>query len=408
MLSVRRIDKGNHTAKCEQVKPPPVKSRDFAEVGPSLQSPFGLITMPGNDLFQVVDRRRILMKSPARNLIVVVISLLMPLGCGGDATPVGPSSSGPAKAVKFVGFDMSVPLIQGLREGQIQGLVLQNPYRMGWIGVGSLVKHLEGESVEPNVPTGETLMTLDNFVTPEIQDLLNAPKTEHSKDSNLSGGERKKWRLMVIPKGTMHDHWKAVHAGASDAAAKLGNVEIIWQGPTREDERADQIKLVQNAIATKVDGIVIAPLDSRALVAPIEQAAAAGIPSVIIDSDLNSTKKVAYVATDNYHGGVLGARRLGELLGGNGKIILLRYAVGSQSTEERERGFVDTITKEYPNIVFIEKDQYAGATADSAQRVAQTLTVKYRGQVDGIFCPNESSTLGMLRALKDAGMLATP
>ena len=336
---------------------------------------------------------------------VILVGFLGGCGPAGGPNPA-PGAPGAGKAVKFVGFDMSPPLIQALREGKIQGLVLQNPYRMGWLGVETLVKHLAGETVAPNQSTGEIMLTLENIETSEVMDLLNAPKLEHGKDANIAGGERKKYRLMVIPKGTTHEHWKAVHAGAGAAAAKLGNVEIIWQGPTKEDDRTDQIKLVQNAIATKVDGIVIAPLDSKALVAPLEQAVDAGIPVVIIDSDLDSTKKASYVATDNYNGGVLAARRLGQLLEGKGKIILLRYAVGSQSTEERERGFTETIAKEFPDIVFLDKDQYAGATSDLAQRVAQTLTTKYRGQVDGIFCPNESSTLGMLRALKDAGMLA--
>jgi ribose transport system substrate-binding protein len=308
--------------------------------------------------------------------------------------------------VQFVGFDCSPPLVQALREGRIQGLVLQNPFRMGYLGVETLAKHLNGETVEPVISTGETLVTLENIDTPEVQALLNVAKVEHTQDANLSGPKRKTWRVMIIPKGTTHEHWKAVHAGASAAAAKLGHIEIIWQGPVKEDDRTEQIKLVQSAVASRVDGLVIAPLDAEALVAPIERAMNGGIPVVIIDSGLNSKKPISYVATDNYNGGVLAARRLGERLGGRGNIILLRYSVGSKSTEEREQGFLDTIAKEFPNLVFLDKDQYAGATSDQAQRVAQTLTTKYRGQVEGIFCPNESSTLGMLRALKDAGMLA--
>ncbi len=153
---------------------------------------------------------------------------------------------------------------------------------------------------------------------------------------------------MVIPKGTTHEFWQSVHAGASKTAEELGNVEIVWQGPPREDDRTDQIKLVQNAVASGVDGIVLAPLDARALVEPVEQAIAKGIAVVIIDSALESDKISSFIATDNYHGGVLAAKRLGELLKGEGKIILLRYAVGSASTDEREKGFIDTMKAEFP------------------------------------------------------------
>jgi ribose transport system substrate-binding protein len=210
---------------------------------------------------------------------------------------------------------------------------------------------------------------------------------------------------MVIPKGTSHEFWKTIHAGALKAADELGNVEVIWQGPVKEDERTDQINLVKSAAASGVDGIVLAPLDAKALVEPVEQAIARGIPVVIIDSGLESTKPVAFVMTDNYHGGVLGAERLAERLKGEGRIILLRYAVGSASTEAREKGFVDTI-KKYPKITYLSDQEYAGATADTAQNKSQNLTTRFRGQVDGIFCPNESSSTGMLRALEGAGMLA--
>ncbi|MGE3822183.1 MAG: substrate-binding domain-containing protein [Isosphaeraceae bacterium] len=251
------------------------------------------------------------------------------------------------------------------------------------------------------------MITPENLGEPAIDALLNPPKAENVAGGSLSGARQKKWRVMVIPKGTTHEFWKTIHAGALKAADSLGNVEVVWQGPQKEDDRVQQIELVQNAIAAKVDGIVLAPLDSRALVKPVEEAIAKGIPVVIIDSGLESSKIVSYVATNNYNGGVLAARRLGELLKGEGKIILLRYAQGSASTIERERGFTDTIAKDFPKITYLSDTEYAGATSDSAQQKSQSLVTRFRGQIDGIFCVNESSTLGMLRALEGAGMLAS-
>ena len=92
-------------------------------------------------------------------------------------------------------------------------------------------------------------------------------------------------------------------------------------------------------------------------------------------------------------------------LKGKGKVILLRYAVGSESTEQREKGFTDTLAKDFPGISLLSDTEYAGPTSDSAQQKAQSLVTRYRGEVDGIFCANESSTFGMLRALDGAGML---
>lgn len=341
--------------------------------------------------------------------VLGLILVALAWGCGHPNEGAGSSrapASGTVKRVHFVGFDASEPLVHALEQRRLEGIVVQNPYRMGELGVKTLVRHLEKQAVEAKISTGETLVTPENMKEPQIHELIHPPKAENRTEGSFSGTKSKKWRVMVIPKGTTHEFWMTIHAGALKGAEDLGNVEVIWQGPQKEDDRTQQIQLVQNAVAAGVDGLVLAPLDARALVKPVEEAVAKGIPVVIIDSGLESKKIVSYVATDNYHGGVLAARRLGELLHGQGKIILLRYAVGSESTEQRERGFTETMAKEFPRISYLSDSEYAGATSDLAQQKSQSLVTRFRGQVDGIFCVNESSTFGMLRALDGAGMLA--
>ena len=226
---------------------------------------------------------------------------------------------------------------------------------------------------------------------------------------NRSGskGGKKKLTIAVIPKGTSHEFWKSIHAGAIKAAKELsstGNeVEVIWKGPLREDDREQQIQVVEGFASQGVDGIVLAPLDDRALARPVEEAKSAGVPTVIIDSALQSNSIVSFVATDNRKGGTLGADRLGELLGGKGKVILLRYAEGSASTQDREDGFLQEMKQKYPNIELISTDQYAGATRDTAKRASENLLNRFGDEVQGIFCPNESTTAGMLLALQDIG-----
>src|SRR5271169_5546415 len=141
------------------------------------------------------------------------------------------------------------------------------------------------------------------------------------------------YQIAVIPKGTTHEYWKSVDAGAVKAQRELAArgiaVSVIWKGPLREDDREQQIQVVENFIGRNVSAIVLAPLDSRALVAPAEEAVKAGIPVVIIDSGLASALPCCTVATDNRKGGRIGARRLGALLGGKGRVVMLRYEVGS-------------------------------------------------------------------------------
>src|SRR5688500_11468878 len=170
-------------------------------------------------------------------------------------------------------------------------------------------------------------------------------------------GEKKKLTIAVIPKGTTHEFWKSIHAGANKAAGEIsaqGNeIEVIWKGPLREDDREQQIQVVEGFTTQGVSGIVLAPLDNRALARPVEDAKRAGVPTVIIDSGLNSDALVSFVATDNRKGGVLAADRLGQLLNGKGKVLLLRYAEGSASTNEREEGFLSQIKSKFPDIELI-------------------------------------------------------
>jgi ribose transport system substrate-binding protein len=221
-----------------------------------------------------------------------------------------------------------------------------------------------------------------------------------------ASGGAKKYQIAVIPKGTTHEFWKSINAGAVRAERELKksgiDVQVIWKGPIREDDREQQIQVVEGFLSQGVSGIVLAPLDSKALVRPVEEAKGANIPTVIFDSALDSKSIVSYVATDNEKGGQLAAEHLGKILGGKGKVLMLRYQEGSASTEQREKGFLEGM-KAYPNITVVSSDQYSGPTRDTAKRASENLLNRYGGQVDGIFCPNESSAGGMLLALQDLG-----
>src|SRR5437879_13599172 len=110
------------------------------------------------------------------------------------------------------------------------------------------------------------------------------------------------------------------------------------------------MQVVAGFISRGVQGIVLAPPDSRALVRPVEEARRAGVPTVIIDSRLESDSIVSFVATDTHKGGQLGAGRLGELLGGKGQVLLLRHGEESASTTELESVFPEALRPGYPGI----------------------------------------------------------
>jgi ribose transport system substrate-binding protein len=222
--------------------------------------------------------------------------------------------------------------------------------------------------------------------------------------SQLGLTQNAKLKIAVIPKGTTHLFWKSVEAGARKAEAELG-VEIIWKGPLKENDRAQQIAIVEQFVTEGVSGIVLAPLDDAALVRPVSAAAQKKIPVVIFDSALKGEPGrdfVSFVATNNKKGGSLGGEQLAKLLGGKGKVILLRYQIGSASTVEREAGFVEAIGKN-PDVKIISDNRYAGATAGEAKNASMNMLDKIK-EAGGIFCPNESSTFGMLLALRQTNL----
>jgi ribose transport system substrate-binding protein len=212
--------------------------------------------------------------------------------------------------------------------------------------------------------------------------------------------------IAVIPKGTTHAFWQSIRAGAERAGKELG-ATIIWRGPLREDDRDSQVSEVQGFVSRGVSGIVLAPLDESALVQPVVEAGQKKIPVVIFDSGLKGDQYVSFVATDNLKGGRLGGERLAQSIGGKGKVVLLRYAEGHDSTSKREQGFLDAM-KANPGIEVVSSNQYAGADVEGAYKKAEAILTTYKKPdgslgIDGIFTPNESSTFALLRVLQDNG-----
>jgi len=211
--------------------------------------------------------------------------------------------------------------------------------------------------------------------------------------------------IAVVPKGTTHEFWKSVHAGAIKAGRELG-VKILWQGPLKEDDREDQIRVVDTLVSRGIQGLLLAPLDDKALRQPVANAVRAGVPVVTFDSKLESDDPASLVATSNLDAGKLAGMHMGKILGGKGNVVVMRLHEGAASTTAREQGFLDAIAT-FPGIKLVSSNQYAGALAEGAYRTGENLLASTKaadGAVQGIFCPNESTTFGMLRALQNAGL----
>ena len=208
--------------------------------------------------------------------------------------------------------------------------------------------------------------------------------------------------IAVIPKGVSHSFWQTIKAGA-DAAGKDLNVKIIWKGAASETDIAGEVSIVEDMITQKVDGICLAPSHGDALVPVVKKAQEAGILVTIIDSGLNADNYLSYVATDNREGGRVGARRMGEKLGGKGKVAILGTKKGSVSTDEREEGFIEEIKAKFPGITIIMPIFYGESNAAKSLAATEDL-LNAHADLNGIFASNETSIIGAVRGVRQRNL----
>lgn len=229
-----------------------------------------------------------------------------------------------------------------------------------------------------------------------------SPALTNQRDSNV---------FAVIPKGYTQDFWKRFQAGSLAAANEhptaRGEIRILWNDPGQwEDDCRRQIELVESQPDRQVDGVLLGPLDCRALIAPVKSVLDARIPVVIADSALKSDDVRSFIATDNFRGGCVAAGYLAKLLGGEGKVILLRQLRNSASTDERAAGFLHTLKNKFPHIKILSANQFAGGSRQTAYAASKDLIARFAPNVDGIFAVNEYAVEGMLLALREAELAA--
>ena len=206
----------------------------------------------------------------------------------------------------------------------------------------------------------------------------------------------------VAPKAVNSIFWQSVYAGVMTAGRKY-DLEILWNGPPQETEYARQIQIVESMINQRVAGIAISPSEQTALVGVVERAAAAGIPVTVFDSGINTDNYVSFVVTDNYAAGVTAAETLGDLLGGEGYIAMVKHITGSDSTVKRENGFEDALKQKLTGLKIVNQ-QFCMADRARAMTVTEDMMTAHP-ELEGIFCSSEAASVGAARAVKARGMV---
>ncbi len=210
-------------------------------------------------------------------------------------------------------------------------------------------------------------------------------------------GPNDRLKVAVVPKGTTHQFWQTIHAGA-DAAGKEMNVDVLWNGPKSETDKQDQVDMLNNFASQGVDGIAMAATDKNALAPTVDKLVGQGIPVVTIDSGVESDKPSSFIATDNVAAAGLAAEQMGKLLGGKGKVAVLSFLKGAATSDEREKGFLDGI-KKFPGIQVVATE-YTDSDAGKARDKMETLLTA-NPDLAGVFASNEPNVVGAAGALKD-------
>jgi ribose transport system substrate-binding protein len=212
---------------------------------------------------------------------------------------------------------------------------------------------------------------------------------------------QEKLKIVVVPKSNTAVFWKSVHAGVNLGAVALGDVEVVWKAPLKDDDVSQQIAIVDQCISDRVSGIVLAPMDKEALAGAVARAAKKKIPVLIFDSALKGKSGkdfISIVGIDNKKAGNIAGMQLAKLLGGKGRVVMLRVKVGNPNIMSREDGFLEAISK-YEGIHIIEKDRYISGTTEEAMNESMKIADKLK-EANGVFCSYEQSTMGMLLALQ--------
>jgi ribose transport system substrate-binding protein len=213
-----------------------------------------------------------------------------------------------------------------------------------------------------------------------------------------SGGRK---TIGVVPKGLTHIFWRSVKAGA-EKAGKEENVDIKWDGPPKEGEVNTQIRIIGDLRNRGVDALVVAPLSKTAISEYLADAKKK-MPVVVFDSGSDFKDYDAFVATDNFRGGQLAGQAMLKLIGAQKgvELAMVKYGSESESTLQREAGFLSEIKKNDEIKVY---EQFAGDTADKAQTLMGNMLAAHPG-INAVFSSNESTTVGALGALEQAKKL---
>lgn len=223
------------------------------------------------------------------------------------------------------------------------------------------------------------------------------------KDKRATTGTTEEARekyVAVISKGWQHEFWKTVEQGAIKAGEEK-DVKVTFEGPDNETMVDKQIEMMENAITKKADAIMLAPLDSKALLPVVQKAEEKGIPVLTFDSNIESDIPKSFIATDNMAAGKIAAEEASKLMGGEGKVAIIAHNEGTSTAQQRRDGFKEEIEKNHPGIEIVSIQYSDGDHAKALQKATDIMTAN--PDLKAFYATNEGAAIGVATAVKEKG-----
>ncbi len=313
------------------------------------------------------------------------------------------ANKGLSGKVKVVAFDATAAAIEMLKNNTVDLVIAQKPSDMGYLAVEMAVAYLNGAtSIPKHIPTGYAVITRDNMNDPKVSQFFY-----QAFDGNVS---RKTAGIKIgFLAGTNDPFYTTMQRGAQDAANAFG-AELITQIPQNWNV-TDQTPMLDAMVARgDLSFLFLAPVDSQAMIAPLQKASDAGIPMLTVDTFigdgdyLNGPVKfpLSFIASDNYLGGQIACRALAEAISKTGKIYIQNVRPGISSTDAREKGCEDVIKAEYPDVIIAGVD-YNEDDASKAQAQTDAMLTK-TPDLAGIFGTNVFSAQGAGTVVANKGL----
>lgn len=210
--------------------------------------------------------------------------------------------------------------------------------------------------------------------------------------------DSKKIYIPVITKQIDTNFFQLIKAGTEQAAESY-DIETTFDGAKLGEPAEVQLNKLNSVLSQKPQAIVLTALDSKAAAPYLEEAQAAGIPVIGLDTGVDSPIVKTTVSTNNYDAGAFAAEKMGQLLNGKGKVGIVALDRISKVAEARTTGFVDTLQNNYPNIEILPPKYNSDSVVLAKARTKALLTE--HPDIAGIYAQGDDISTGVIQAIKE-------